>query len=170
MLTALGVVASRLDDAGVRWLVSGGVGRVLMGFARRPHDLDIEVADADMSRAGAALGLVPIFEEGGGRAGRRAATHIRGVPVDLFSGLVVARADGHAPLVADFALQEEFAAQRAVVGRTVRVAPVEEQMAVAMVSADWDRLGRTVAGAPPGFRLRPAYFERRLSAADNAAS
>jgi hypothetical protein len=170
MLAAILVTSSRLDDAGVPWLLSGGAGRALLGFSRRPRDVDIEVPGAHIAHAGRALGVTPAFDDRGGREGWRAAARIRGIDVDLFAGLTVVRSDGRPPLGPDFALQEEFAVERSIAGRRVRVAPVEEQVAAAIVSADWARLSRITCGAPGDFRLRPAYLERRLGAMESAAS
>lgn len=163
-------VAVRLDGAGVPWLLSGSAGRALLGFSRRPRDVDVEVPEEAMDRAARALGVVPAFQEGGGRRGWRAMAHLRGVEVDLTAGLTVTRADGRPPLRAHFALEEEFAHAVVLARQEIRVAPVEEQVVAAIVSADWPRLARTVEGAPAGFRLRPDYLERRLAAAASAAS
>lgn len=170
MLSAVLAVAARLDGAGVPWLLSGSAGRALVGFSRRPRDVDVEVPEGSIDRAARALGVVPAFQEGGGRSGWRAAACVRGVEVDLTAGLTVTRVDGRPPLRADFALEEEFAHTLTLARRPIRVAPVEEQVVAAIVSADWPRLARTVEGAPAGFHLRPDYLERRLAAAASAAS
>jgi hypothetical protein len=170
VLAAVLAVAARLDAAGVPWLLTGSAGRALLGFARRPRDVDVEVEEARMEEASRALGVAPAYEDGSGRAGWRAVAEIRGVEVDLTAGLQVTRADGRPPLCADFALEEGWAHTVLVAGRPIRVAPVEEQIALAIAGADWARLARVAAGAPEGFRLRPAYLERRLSAAASAAS
>jgi len=170
VLSAALAVAVRLAAVDVPWLLSGSAGRAFLGFSRRPRDVDVEVPEESIHRAARALGATPAFREDTGRSGWRATTSVRGVEVDLSAGLTVARVDGRPPLRADFELEEEFASAVALAGRTIRIAPVEEQMAVAIVSADWARLARTVAGAPAGFRPRPAYFERRLAAAPRAAS
>jgi hypothetical protein len=170
MLAAILVTSIRLDGAGVPWLLSGSAGRALLGFGRRPRDVDIEVPETEIARAGHALGVTPRFEDGDRRAGWRAAACIRGVEVDLFAGLTVVRSDGRPPLRPDFALQEKFAAERVIAGRRVRISPVEEQVAAAVVTADWARLTRIADGAPEGFSLRPAYLERRLGAKERAAS
>lgn len=170
MLAAVVAVAARLEAIAVPWLVSGSTGRALLGFARRPHDVDVEVPEESIHDAARALGAVAALDEGRGSSGWRAAARVRGVEIDLFAGLTIARADGSPGLNPDFARQERFAVPCRVSGWLIRVAPVEEQVAGAIAAADWERLAKIVAGAPAEFRLRPAYLERRLAVAASAAS
>lgn len=170
MLAAVVAVATLLDEAGVPWLLSGSAGRALLGFSRRPGDVDIEVPVPSIHDAARALGAAARFDESGGRSGWRAAAMIRGVDVDLFAGLTIARADGRSPLGHEFSQQERFALTCSLAGRAIRVAPVEEQVAGAIAGADWERLAKVVAGAPADFRLRRGYLERRLAVSESAAS
>jgi len=170
-LAALLAVAARLDAAGVEWLLAGGAARALLGFAARPADLDLETSRRDAAAAAAALGLALADDVGGGRASLRGRGRVAGVEVDLSGDLEVAGPGGR--LAPDLALQRAWAHPREVAGRRMRLAPVEEAVARAIVLADWDTLARVAAQAREGrgaAALRPAYLSARLSSAAASAA
>lgn len=166
LLAALLAVASRLDLAGVEWLLAGGAGRALLGFAGRPNDLDLEISPHSEPAAPDALGLRMRYEEGGGRASWRAQGRFAGAALDLTSELEVR---GHGGLLRpDFTLQRTWAHSREIGGHRVWLAPVEETVARALVEGDWGTLGRVAqegAGAARPTPLRPAYLALRLAGA-----
>lgn len=166
---ALVAVALRLDGAGVPWLLAGSAARALGGAAVRPGDLDVEVDGADADRAGAALGVALREEAGGGRRSLRGRAVLAGVEVDITAGLEVGGPGGR--LAPDFGLQRAWAGGALVAGARVALAPAEEQVARALVAADWPALARIAAqaaagGAPPP---RAGYLARRLASAARAA-
>jgi hypothetical protein len=170
-LAALLAVAARLDRAGVDWLLAGSAARALLGFAARPADLDLETSRDDAPAAAAALGLDLADDAGGGRASLRGRGRVAGVAVDLSGDLEVAGPGGR--LAPDAALQRAWAHPREVAGRTIRLAPVEETLARAIVLADWGTLARVAAQAreaPGAVALRPAYLSARLSSATASAA
>ena len=164
---ALGVVADRLEAAGVEWLLAGSAGRRLLGFAGRPADLDLETTEAGAEAGAAALGLEVAWAREAGRASLRAVGRVAGVPVDLSGDLSVEGPGGRLP--ADFGVQRTWAEAAEAAGRRVFLAPVEEALARALVSADWTLVGRLAATAPAGWAPRPSYLASRLLAAASAA-
>ena len=168
-MSVLPELARRLDDAGVTWLLAGSAGRALVGYAAAPRDLDVEVDGAEVEAAASALGLSARRESGAGVSSLRAVGELAGVAVDLSADLEVAGPGGRLP--PDFALQREASHALALGERTVRVAPVEEALARAIVLDDLDRVARIAAEGAGRARpaLRPGYLARRLSAAASAA-
>jgi hypothetical protein len=159
-------VSTRLDTAGVPWLLTGGTARALLGATRRPSDLDLEVDTADIARAARALGMRAHHDRGGGVASTRARGRIAGVEVDLSAGVTVAGPAG--TLCPDWPLQLRFASPVDLAGRRVRAAPVEEMLARALVREDAEKARRLLdPGLPPP---RSAYVAARLSAAISSAS
>jgi hypothetical protein len=170
-LAALLAAADRLDRAGVDWLLAGSAARALLGLAARPADLDLEVPGEGAPAAAAALSLVLSRDAGGGRASWRGRCRIAGVEVDLTGDLEVRGPGGR--LAPDFALQRAWAHTREVAGRRIRLAPVEEAVARAVVLADWRALARVAGEARDGrepVALRTAYLSRRLSSATASAA
>jgi len=120
----------------------------------------------DVSRAAAAVGIDvgPSTDE---RASSiRARGRFAGHEVDLTGGLTLRGPAG--ALAADFALLRRSAWRVPIGGRTVGVAPVEEQIARATVLADSERLDRIAREAPAGFVPDAAYLSVRLAAATAA--
>ena len=164
---ALGVVADRLEAVGVEWLLAGSAGRRLLGFAGRPADLDLETTEGGAEAGAAALGLDVAWAREPGRSSLRAVGLVAGVPVDLSGDLRVEGPGGRLP--SDFGGQRTWAEAAEAAGRRVFVAPPEETLARALVSADWTAVGRLAAAAPPGWAPRPAYLPSRLRAPASAA-
>jgi hypothetical protein len=160
-------VATRLERAGVDWMLVGSAARALLGFAVRPVDLDLETSGDGAVVAAEALGLDLRYEHGRGRASWRATGRIAGAPVDLSGDLAVEGPGGR--LTPDLALQRNWAQSMEMGGRRVWLAPPEETLARALVSGDWARVMRFAAQAPPGYAPRTAYLGLRLSAAARAA-
>jgi hypothetical protein len=160
-------VASRLERAGVEWLLAGSAARAVLGFAVRPDDLDVETSGDGAVAAADALGLELRYEQGGGRASWRATGSLGGVEVDVSGDLVAEGPGGR--LDPDLAAQRTWAHSVEAGGRRVLLAPPEEALARAIVTGDWDALGRFAAEAPPGYAPRTAYLALRLSAAARAA-
>jgi hypothetical protein len=160
-------VADRLAAAGVPWVVTGSAGRALLGAPVRPGDVDLEVAEADVHAAAAALGAVAGPSSGGGRSSVRAGTVIAGTQVDLSAGLTV---EGPQLRLPDgFALMARWALPATAAGRRVLVAPPEEALVRALVGGDPARLARAAAapGLPP---VRAAYVAERLRSASSTAA
>lgn len=168
-LAALAAIADRLARGGVAWLVAGSAGRALVGYDVRPADLDLEVGAEGADAAADLLGAPLAGTSGAGRASRRGSAVIAGVEVDLTCDLSVRGAAG--ALAPDFALQLAWSHPVRVCGRPIRVAPVEETLARALVLGDAARLARVAAegrgGAAP---IRPGYLSLRLSAASSSAA
>jgi len=170
-LAALLAAAERLDRAGAEWLLAGSAARALLGYAVRPGDIDLETSREEGPAAAGALGVRLADEAGGGRACLRGRCRIAGVEVDLSGDLDVRGPGGR--LAPDFALQRAWAHERQVGGRLVRLAPVEETVARAVVLADWGALARVATQARDGdgaVALRPAYLSLRLSCATSSAA
>ncbi len=160
---ALVSVATRLDGAGVRWMLAGSAGRALLGHRVRPRDIDIEVVAADADAAGTALGVALVPASGRGRSSLRGRTWVAGVEVDLTAGLVVEGPGGR--LAADDAAQLGARTIAQLSDRTIAVAPVEESLARAIVLGEWDRVARIASGAAAGDGVAPPradYVARRL--------
>jgi len=166
ILAALVAVSTRLDAAGVPWLLTGGSARALLGAARRPADLDLEVDAPDIARAARTLGLEARPDSGGGVDSLRATGRIAGVGVDLSAGITVTGPAGR--LSPDWPLQLRFASRLGVAGRRVRVAPVEEMLARALLREDAAKARRLLDPALPP--PRATYVAARLSAAISSAS
>ena len=168
-LAALAALADLLGRDGAAWLLGGSAGRALLGYRVRPRDVDIEIAPGDAEALARRLRAPLAAAAGGGRASRRATLWLAGVEVDVTCDLAVTGASHH--LAPDYPLQREWSHEVTVCGRTVRVAPVEETIARAVVLGDWDRLARIVsevtADATP---IRPDYVELRLSSATSSAA
>ncbi len=162
-------VAARLDAAGVRWVLAGSAGRRLLGHARRPRDLDVEVARADGPRAAAALGIGLRPAEGAGRSSLRGAGVIAGVEVDLTAGLVVEGAGRRLP--PSMEVQLDLGVEVQLDDRRITVAPPEEAIARAIVLRDREALAKIASGAgPDAAPLRRGYVAARLAAAISTAS
>ena len=168
---ALLAVACRLDAAGVRWLLAGSAGRALLGHRVRPADIDLEVPLPDAGAAGEALGLAMVAAAGRGRTSLRGSVSIAGIEVDVTAGL---RVEGpHLVLAPDDHAQLSGCTLARLSDRPVRVAPVEEAMARALVLGDWAVLAKLLppVGSDrdlPG--LRGDYVARRLSSATTRAT
>lgn len=163
---ALIALAARLDSVGVDWLVAGSTARALLGFGVTPRDLDIELLEADVPRAAAALEIDTGRSTDERASSVRAGGRFAGHEVDLTGGLELRGPTG--TLAADFPLLCRSARPVPIGGRTVAVAPVEEQIARAAVLADSDRLERIAREAPAGFVPDAAYLSARLAAATAA--
>ena len=168
-LTAVAALADLLGRDDLAWLLGGSAGRALLGYGVRPRDIDIEVAAGDAAGVARRLGTPLVPAGGAGRASRRATLWLAGVEVDVTCDLAVTGPSHHLP--PDFALQREWSHGVVVCGRTVRVAPVEETIARAVVLGDWGRLARiasevTAQAAP----IRSDYVELRLSSATSSAA
>jgi len=164
-LAALLSVASRLDRAGVEWLLAGSAARALLGFSVRPADLDLEISRHSARIAPQALGIALSYEADGGRASWRGRGRVAGVEVDVTSDLEVEGPGGR--LAPDFPLQRTWAHSQEVGGRRIWLAPIEETLARAIVLGDWRALARVSgqAGEDGTVSLRPAYLSLRLSSA-----
>jgi hypothetical protein len=160
-------VADRLAAAGVPWVVTGSAGRALLGAPVRPGDVDLEVAEADASRAAAALGTTAAPSSGGGRASLRAAAVLAGVEVDVSAGFTVEGPELRLP--DGFALMVRWALPAAAAGRRILVAPPEETLVRRLVQADWAGVAR-LAGTPGLPPLRGAYVAERLRSASSTAA
>ena len=163
---ALIALARRLDAADVDWVVTGSTARALAGFAVTPRDIDVELDEADVPRAAAAIGLEAaraVYEQG---TSLRAAGRFSKQDVDLTGGLTV-RGGGRV-LAPDFELLRRFARSVVVDEHTVLVGPVEEQIARATVLSDAGRLERIAREAPPGYTRDETYVALRLAAASAA--
>lgn len=154
-------MALRLDGAGVRWIVTGSTARRLLGAAREPRDLDLEVAVADAGAAAGALEIDLPAAEGGGVRSRRGGGVIGGVEVDVSAGVEV-RGPGGLLTRPDDGLRDGAVAC-ALGGRTVWCGAPEEGLVRALVSGDWARLEKIASGGGPPPRLD--YVSRRLAAA-----
>jgi hypothetical protein len=166
-LAAVCAVADRLAAAGVPWVLAGSAGRALLGAPARPDDIDLEVAEADVPRAAAALGAAAARSSGGGRSSLRAAGELAGMAVDVTGGFVL---EGPWLRLPDgFALQRAWAVEVAVAGRAVAVAPPEETLVRRLVAGDWAGVARLAAtpGLPPP---RAAYVAERLRSASSTAA
>lgn len=160
---AVAALADRFDERDVEWVVTGSVARALAGFAATPRDLDVEVDEAAAHRAAGAVGLRAARESTDSAASIRGRGRWRGVDIDVTGGLALHGPGGH--LRADFPLMRAFAARAEVAGRTVWAAPVEEQIARAVVAGDEPRLDRIADERPPGFAVDGFYLSVRLAAA-----
>ncbi len=159
-------LATRLDEVGVDWLVTGSTARALLGFGATPRDLDIELPEGQVPRAAAAIGIDAGCSTDDRASSVRANGRFAGHEVDLTGGLTLRGPAG--TLDADFALLRLSARPVTIGGRTVSVAPVEEQIARARVLADSERLERIAREAPAGFVPDAAYLSVRLAAATAA--
>lgn len=167
---ALLVVAGRLDDAGVRWVLAGSAGRALLGHRVRPRDIDVEVAEADAGVAGVALGVGLRRATGRGRSSLRVLTEVAGVEVDVTAGLAV---EGPAwRLAPDDDVQLGARVPARLGDRTIPVAPPEEALARAVVLGEWEAIRRTASQAAAGDAPPPriGYVLRRLSSATSRAT
>lgn len=163
---ALIALAAQLDGAGVDWLVAGSTARALLGFGVTPRDLDIELPEADVLRAAAALEIDAGRSTDERSSSLRAGGRFGGYEVDLTGGLEL-----HGPagtLAADFPFLCRSARRVPIGGGTVAVMPVEEQIARATVLADAERLELIAREAPPGFVSDRSYLSARLAAATAA--
>ncbi len=161
--TALIELAVRLDGAGLDWVVCGSTARALLGFSVTPQDLDIEVAEDAAHAAAACLGLIEHAERDARVTSVRAQGTWQGVPVDVNGGLTFHGPGGN--LHADYPLLRLFAKPVTVGGRTVWVAPVEEQIARTVVAGAADRLARIADVRPAGYFVDDLYLSLRLGAA-----
>lgn len=170
-IAALVAVAAALERAGARWVLTGSLGRALLGCDVRPRDVDLEI-DPDAAEAGAAaLGVSLAAVDGGGRRSRRGGREIAGVEVDLTSAFALDAPGGALP--PDFARLWEWSHPVAVAGRVVRVAPLEETLCRAAILGDWGHVAKVAgqaATAPGGARLSAAYVAERLAAASSSAA
>lgn len=168
-LAALIAAHDRLRAAGVDHLVVGGCARALLGeaiaTARRPRDVDLEVAPADIARAAGALGARVYEDADAAATSLRAARLVAGVEVDITAMVEVRGALGTLP--GDWGRQ--WGARRQVVagGRRLTVGPTAEFVARALVAGDGARLLRC-AGAGPW--PDPDYVSARVAAAISSAS
>lgn len=168
-LAALLAAHDRLRAAGVDHLVVGGCARVLRGdraaVGRRPRDVDLEVAAADIVRAAAALDA-PVFERvDAAITALQAGAVIAGVEVDLNAVIEVRGALGVLP--EDWGAR--WGARRTVVvaGRGLPVGPGGEMVARALVAGDGARLRKATGDGPwPD----PDYVAARVAAAISSAS
>lgn len=166
ILAALVAVSARLDDAGVPWLLTGGTARALLGSTRRPSDLDLEVDAADAVRAAHALGVEARRDDDGTVGSLRATGRIAGVDVDVSAGITVRGPAG--VLTPDWPRQMRAASTARVAGRDVRLAPVEEMLARALVREDAAKARRQLDHALPA--PRAAYVAARLRAVTSSAT
>jgi hypothetical protein len=160
---ALAALADRFEERDVEWVVTGGVARALAGFSATPGDLDVEVDEAAAHRAAAAAGLRAARETAGTASSIRGRGAWQGIDLDVTGGLALHGPGGH--LHADFPLMRAFAMPAEVAGRTVWAAPVEEQIARAVVAGDERRLDRIADERPRGFAVDGFYLSVRLAAA-----
>jgi hypothetical protein len=160
---ALAALADRFEERDVEWVVTGGVARALAGFSTTPGDLDVEVDEAAAHRAAAAAGLRAARETAGAASSIRGRGAWHGIDLDVTGGLALHGPGGH--LHADFPLMRAFATPSEVAGRTVWAAPVEEQIARAVVAGDERRLDRIADERPRGFAVDGFYLSVRLAAA-----
>lgn len=165
IVEALAEASRRLERAGVPFVVSGGVARALLGCTRAPSDLDLEVDAQDAERAASALGLGLSWQEGGGRAGWRAVGRLGGAALDLTAGLHVGAESRLAP---NWPAQLAGATSVEVAGRTVLAAPIEEQIARALVCSDWAGLAKVAQGCD-AVPIRIDYVRSRLASATAAS-
>lgn len=167
ILAAIVAVADRLDAAGVEWLLTGGAARALLGAARRPADVDLEVDAPDIGRAAAALGFSGVRrEEGGGVASLRAGGRLAGVELDVSADVAVRGPAG--ALAPDWALQRRWSIPLSAAGRSLLAAPPEEMLVRALVREDRRRAAKLLDGDGPA--PRAAYLAARLSAAISSAT
>ncbi len=156
-------LAATFADRGVDWVVAGSTGRALAGFAVTPRDLDVEVDEGSVHRAAAAAGLRAAREADASIASVRARGTWHGVELDVSGGLTLHGPGGS--LAPDFALLRGSAKPVDVGGRTVWVAPVEEQIARSLVAGDERQLDRIAEERPGGFEVDDLYLAARLAAA-----
>lgn len=160
---ALIALAERLDAAAVEWVVCGSTARALLGFTVVPNDLDVEVDIMTADAAATCVGLTARPERDAAVSSVRAQGDWHGVALDITGGLTFHGPGGH--LHADFPLMRLFAHTVMVGGRTVQVAPVEEQIARSVVAGTGDRLDRIADERPAGYRVDDVYLSLRLAAA-----
>ena len=156
-------LAMTCREHGIEWVATGGVARALQGFDTTPGDLDVEVDEAACVRAAAALGLEARSAGGGTVTSVRAVGSWHGVALDMSGGVTVHGPGGH--LHADFAVMRAFARRVVVDGQEIWAAPVEEQIARALVAGDGARLDRIADERPSDFTLDDFYLAVRLAAA-----
>lgn len=166
LLAALVAVSDRLDRAGVPFLVAGGAARTLLGCDRRPRDLDLEVRGADAARAGRALGVSMRPQAGRGRSGLRGGGSVGGVELDLTADLEVT--GGGLVLAPDWDAQWAAAADANAGGRIVRVQPLGEQVARALVLGDATALAKAAEGWRAPLPATAPYMSARLARASAA--
>ena len=143
-------VAESLDAAAIDWVVGGSTARALLGFAATPRDLDLEVAEEATHAAASAIGLAAHRDEDPHVTSMRAQGTRGSVEIDLIGGLTCHGPGGN--LHADYALLRLFSKTVLLAEHTVWVAPVEEQIARAIVAGTGDRLDRIARERPAGDR------------------
>ncbi len=160
---ALLTIADRLDAISSTWAVSGSSALALRGFTLTPNDLDIEMAETDVTVAARALGWEASerVDAGGRSVGARGQLH--GTPVEIFGGFSRTGPGGSLP--PDDAFIRLYSHRLAVARSDVWVQPVEEYVVRAIVAADAARLERVAAAAPEDFTLDETYVAVRLAAA-----
>jgi hypothetical protein len=161
LTAAITAVADALT--GVDWLITGSVARALSGFAATPRDLDLEVAAAQIEQAATRLGLGVADMRDSQASSRRAIGAIGTVELDLTAGLTLIGPGGILP--PDFDLMWQFSTEATVDGRSVRLAPLEEQIVRILVSGNEARRARFVREAAADYIARNDYVELRLAAA-----
>ncbi|HRC08218.1 MAG TPA: hypothetical protein PLV41_08380 [Miltoncostaeales bacterium] len=161
LTAAITAVADALE--GVDWLITGSVARALSGFAATPRDLDVEVAATQIEQAAARLGLGVANMRDPQASSRRAIGAIGTVELDMTAGLTLIGPGGILP--PDFDLMRQFATEATVDGRSVPVAPLEEQIVRILVSGNEARRARFVRESPADYIARSDYVELRLAAA-----
>ncbi len=160
---ALLTIAGRLDALSSTWAVSGSTALALQGFSLTPNDLDIEMAETDVTVAAQALGweATERVDDGGRSVGARG--HFNDVPVEIFGGFSRTGPGGSLP--PDDAFIQLYSHRMTVSRCDVWVQPVEEYVVRAIVAADAARLERVAAAAPHDFTLDETYVALRLAAA-----
>ncbi len=161
--TTLIALAERLDAASIDWVVGGSTARALLGFAATPRDLDIEVAEDATQAAASAIGLTAHRDEDPNVTSIRAQGTWGGVAIDVIGGLTFHGPGGN--LHADYPLLRLFSKAVSLSERTIWVAPVEEQIARAVVAGTGDRLDRIANERPANFVVDDVYLSLRLAAA-----
>ena len=155
---AVGWVAETLDGADVRWLLTGGTARALVGAPGAPRDLDIEVALDDVERAADALGTTATATIARRMRSVHGQTAWDGIPVDLSADVVVI---APSRLESDFELQWRFAHRTSLAGTRLRLGPEEEPLVRAAAAGDEHRL-RRLGQAAMERGLRADYLLLRL--------
>jgi hypothetical protein len=156
-------VAERLDAAAIDWVVGGSTARALLGFTATPRDLDLEVAENATHAAASAIGLAAHRDEDSHVTSMRAQGTWGGVEIDLIGGLTLHGPGGN--LHADYPLLRRFSKAVSLHGRTIWVAPVEEQIARSVVAGAGDRLDRIAVERAAGYVVDDVYLSLRLASA-----
>lgn len=154
-------VADILAEPGIRWLLVAGAARTLRGAETAPSDLDIEVAGADADAGAERLGLTLGDVPGAMVSSRRAHGLIAGAPVDLSADLVVRGPTG--TLAPDFERQWAAGESLRISRRVIRLGPIEEELARAVVAGAPDRALKILAGPDAELLLRSDYLAARLA-------